>query len=124
MTPDGRYLLVAGNPGAYVLSAQRLEQGLPRPVVGVLAIPNELVGGEPIEVITSPDGRYAFVSVEDSDEIAVFDLHAAITHGFRPVRLRRARSCSAEPSWEWPSPPTGNGCTPRANALGAETREA
>ena len=82
MTPDGRYLLVAGKPGVYVLSAQRLEQGLPRPVVGVLAIPNELVGGEPIEVITSPDGRYAFVSVEDSDEIAVFDLHAAVTHGF------------------------------------------
>lgn len=82
MTPDGRYLLVAGRPGAYVLSAKRLEQGLPRPVVGVLAVPNAVVAGEPIEVITSPDGRYAFVSVEDSDEIAVFDLHAAIAHGF------------------------------------------
>ena len=82
MTPDGQYLLIAGNPGAYVLSAQRLEQGLPRPVVGVLTVPNAILGGEPIEVITSPNGRYAFVSVEDSDEIAVFDLHTAIIHDF------------------------------------------
>ena len=82
MTPDGQYLLIAGNPGAYVLSAQRLEQGLPRPIVGILTVPNAILGGEPIEVITSPDGRYAFVSVEDSDEIAVFDLHTAIIHDF------------------------------------------
>ena len=49
--------------------------------MGVLSIPGDVVR-DSIEVIASPDGRYAFVSVEDSDEVAVFNLRAALTRGF------------------------------------------
>jgi DNA-binding beta-propeller fold protein YncE len=82
LTADGRYLLLAGGQGAYVMSAQRAERGLSHPVLGRLSVPGRVVLG-PIEVTASPDGRYAFVSVEYSDEIAVFDLHAALVHHFR-----------------------------------------
>ena len=82
LTTDGHYLLAIGATGAYVLSVPGVEDGSPDPVVGTLSIPNELVDS-PIEVITSRDSRFAFVSIEFSDEIAVFDLRAAIAHEFR-----------------------------------------
>ena len=34
---------------------------------------------------TSPDGRFAFVSLEDSATIAVFNLQQALTRGFGPA---------------------------------------
>jgi DNA-binding beta-propeller fold protein YncE len=36
----------------------------------------------PIEVASSPDGHYAFVSIEYADKVAVYDLHAAIASHF------------------------------------------
>ena len=84
LTPDGRYLLVASQSGAVVISVARAEAGRPNAVVGRLTSPN---GFEAIEVAVSPDGRYAFVSLESSFKIAVFRLHQALTRGSsgRPI---------------------------------------
>jgi DNA-binding beta-propeller fold protein YncE len=81
LAPDGRYLLVASQSGAVVISVARAESGRPDAVVGTLTSPN---GFEAIEVAVSPDGRYAFVSLESSFKIAVFRLHQALTRGFGP----------------------------------------
>jgi DNA-binding beta-propeller fold protein YncE len=52
-------------------------------VLGTLTAPAPAHSGAgAIEVLTSPDGRYAFVSIEYGDEIAVFDLRAALASGF------------------------------------------
>lgn len=68
LTPDGRYLLVTSGNGAVVISVARAEDGQPRPVLGTLA-----AGGQDgaIETAVSPDGQLAFVSMEDSGDIAV-----------------------------------------------------
>jgi DNA-binding beta-propeller fold protein YncE len=79
LTPDGRYLLVAGGDGASVLSVARAEAGSQDPVVGTLSDPYATGA---IEVTVSRDGRYAFVSMEGSQAIAVFRLHQALTSGF------------------------------------------
>jgi DNA-binding beta-propeller fold protein YncE len=80
LTPGGRYLVGATNNGLAVLSVARLERGLPHPVLGTLAGPRHSSGG--IEAVVSPDGRYAFVSLEGSAEVAVFSLARALRSGF------------------------------------------
>jgi serine/threonine protein kinase/DNA-binding beta-propeller fold protein YncE len=84
VTADGRYLLVAAGSGAYVISIQRAEQGSPNPVVGNLTSPN---GKGSIQVVTSLDGRFAFVTLLGSNELAVFNLGAALTDGFGPANF-------------------------------------
>jgi len=80
LTRDGRYLLAADdNGGAAVISVSRAEQGGAGALLGTL---NDPAGSGAIEVTTSPDGRFAFVSLEDSDQIAVFNLEQALTKGF------------------------------------------
>jgi hypothetical protein len=85
VTHDGRELLVAdGEMGATVLSVARLESGAPDPLLGTLTGPQP--AGVPaleagaIEVATSLDDRFAFVSVEYGDEVAVYDLRAGFAH--------------------------------------------
>jgi DNA-binding beta-propeller fold protein YncE len=80
LTPDGRYLLAADSAaGAMVISVSRAESGGAGALVGTL-------GGGPaggaIEVAVSPDGRFAFVSLEDSASIAVYNLQQALAEGF------------------------------------------
>ncbi|MFY9654338.1 YncE family protein, partial [Trebonia sp.] len=41
--------------------------------------------GGAIEVAASPDGRFAFVTLEDSQRAAVFNLGAALSRGFGPA---------------------------------------
>jgi len=80
LTPDGRYLLAASNAGAVVLDIARAEQGAAAGVVlGTLRAPGEAGA---IEVAVSPDGTFAFVSEEDTDATAVFNLRLALTRGF------------------------------------------
>ena len=81
LTPDGRYLIVADDgSGAVVISVARAEQGSADAVLGTLSDPHGGVGA--IEVAVSPDGDYAFVTQEDSNRAAVFNLHRALTQGF------------------------------------------
>lgn len=52
----------------------------PGAVLGTLSAPGGAAGA--IEVATSPDGRFAFVTLEDARQAAVFDLSAALARGF------------------------------------------
>jgi DNA-binding beta-propeller fold protein YncE len=82
LSPDGRLLLVAdGATGAVVVSVQAAESGANGAVLGTLSASGTQFGGA-IEVAVSPDGRYAFVSLEGEHKIAVFNLTAALAHGF------------------------------------------
>jgi len=81
VTHDGRYLLAASGGGAAVISINAALSGAPDPVVGRL---NNPAGAGAAEVVLSPDDKYAFVTVQGNDELAVFNLHAALTQGFGP----------------------------------------
>ena len=100
MTGDGRYLLAADGSGAVVISVARAEQGTAGAVLGTLATPAAprdanrpgAVGGSDsgeadsedsaIEVAVSPDGRFAFVTLEYADVAVVFNLSRALNSGF------------------------------------------
>ena len=86
VTPDGKYLLVAWGPGAAVISVARAEAGTAGAVVGSLTVPAPTGSAGPpdgaAEVAVSPDSRFAFVTLEYSDEAAVFNLAGALGHGF------------------------------------------
>jgi len=93
LTHNGRYLLAAdGDDGAAVISVSRAERGSPAALLGTL---RSAGGSGAIEVVVSNDDRYAFVSLEDSAQIAVFDLAAALRDGFR--RAARVGTISVDP---------------------------
>jgi DNA-binding beta-propeller fold protein YncE len=86
LTHDGRYLLAADNEdGALVISVGRAEAGQADAQVGILG--NGTAGSGAIEVAVSPDDRFAFVSLEDSASIAVYNLQRALTKGFGAADL-------------------------------------
>ena len=84
VTPDGKYLLVAAGSGAVVISVARAEAGTAGAVLGSLAAPvqNGLAADTASQVAVSPDGRFAFVTLEYDHQAAVFNLAAALAHGF------------------------------------------
>ena len=82
LTNDGRYLLVADGSGAVVIDVARAEDGAAGAVLGTLSSP---AGRGAVEVAVSPDDRFAFVTLELSDSLAVFDLHKALASGFGPA---------------------------------------
>jgi DNA-binding beta-propeller fold protein YncE len=77
LTPDGRYLLVAATADTAVLDVAKLESGSPDPVAG--ALPS---GSGAIEVVTSPDGRFVFTSLEGASAVEVSNLARALSAGF------------------------------------------
>jgi DNA-binding beta-propeller fold protein YncE len=81
LTPDGRYLLAAGGPGAVVINVSEAENDAADPVVGTLSAPQ---GNGAIGVMTSPDGKYAFVTLQNTTTMAVFNLSEALSAGFGP----------------------------------------
>jgi len=97
ITGGGKYLLAADTNGAVVISVARAEQGSAGALLGTLSVPAGApgggsakpgpfgLGGGAIEVAASPDGRFAFVTLEDSQRAAVFDLGAALSRGFGPA---------------------------------------
>jgi DNA-binding beta-propeller fold protein YncE len=82
VTPGGRYLLIASGVGAVVVDVARAEAGDKGAVLGTLGEGSKQRFGGAIEVTTSRDGRYAFVSLEDTGQIAVYRLAAAIADRF------------------------------------------
>jgi DNA-binding beta-propeller fold protein YncE len=80
LSHDGRYLLLTDGGGPVVLSVSRAEKGVAHPVLGTLASPGGAGGA--IDLATSPDDQYAFVTLETRGVVAVFDLRAALARGF------------------------------------------
>jgi DNA-binding beta-propeller fold protein YncE len=79
ITPDGRYLLAGVGTGAVVIDTAAAEQGGANPIAGSLTAPGGS-GGDQVRI--TKDGRFAFITMEGSNGVAVFNLKAAIASGF------------------------------------------
>lgn len=94
LTPDGRLLLIAAGSGITVVDVDKARHPGMRAVVGNLqAVPANVGTGaldprSAIEVAITPNGRYAFVSLEYLGKVAVFDLRAARASGWKRSGLR------------------------------------
>ncbi len=84
LTHDGKYLLVAGNRGAQVISVAAAENGSAGADLGYLRSGS---GTGADQVAISPDDQFAFVSLQTSKDIGVFRLGDALAHGFGPANL-------------------------------------
>ncbi len=88
ITPDGKYLLAADGNGAVVISVARAESAAASAVLGTLSVPSgsgtrqDALSASAIEVATSTDGRYAFVTLEYDQQAAVFNLADAVSRRF------------------------------------------
>jgi serine/threonine-protein kinase len=82
LTHNQKYLLVTGHSGLTVFRVSDLEHGLSTPA-GVLASP----GRHAVQVAVSPDDRFAFVTLQYSHAVAVFNLGKALASGFGPADL-------------------------------------
>jgi DNA-binding beta-propeller fold protein YncE len=78
ITKDGKYLLLAAGSGAQVVNVLDAEQGS-AVVAGTLASPN---GRGAVQVQLSRDDRFAFVTLQSSGGVAVFNLHQALASNF------------------------------------------
>ena len=86
LTPNGRYLVAAEGSGAEVFSVARMED--PKGPSSKWALGTFSSRGQgAIETAVSPDGRFVFVSLEDSNELAVFNLARADRQGFSATDL-------------------------------------
>jgi serine/threonine protein kinase/DNA-binding beta-propeller fold protein YncE len=94
ITPDGKYLLAAANSGAYVISVPEAEAGDGGAVLGTLTSPH---GAGAAEIEVSPDNRYAFVTLQDSAGVAVFDLKKSLAGGFGQSGLVGVVPVGADP---------------------------
>ena len=72
---------MADGSGAVVIDVARAEGGAAGAVVGMLSSP---AGAGAAEVVLSADDRFAFVTLEISNSLAVFDLHKVLTTAFGP----------------------------------------
>jgi 6-phosphogluconolactonase (cycloisomerase 2 family) len=79
ITSNGKYVLAAANSGAYVISAGTAEDGDASAVLGTLTSPG---GHGAVGVSLSPDNRFAFITLQNSAEMAVFNLKKSIAGGF------------------------------------------
>jgi serine/threonine protein kinase len=77
-TKDGKYVLLAHGDGAQVLSVPDAEAGNVA-VVGTLHSPH---GRGAVQVTVSPDGNFAFVTLQKSGGMAVFNLQQALASNF------------------------------------------
>jgi DNA-binding beta-propeller fold protein YncE len=78
LTHNHKYLLVTSDGGLTVFRVKDLENGVTSPL-GTLYIPE---ARHPVEVAVSPNDKFAFVSIQSSQEVAVFDLARALATGF------------------------------------------
>jgi len=81
ISPNGKYLLAAAGSGAIVINVAVAEQGSSSPITGTLTSP---YGKGAVEVAISPNDKFAFVTLQDSADMVVFNLSSALTNGFGP----------------------------------------
>ncbi len=86
ISPNGHDLVAAGGSGASVFSVPRIEQPNAKPSSWLLGSFSSRGQGA-IEAAVSPDGDDVFVSLEDSDQLAVFNLKKAQRSGFGSADL-------------------------------------
>jgi DNA-binding beta-propeller fold protein YncE len=67
LTPDGHFLVVADGSGAVVISVMAAEEGTGGQVIGSLTSP---AGSGAVEVLITPDGKFAFVTLQSSARMA------------------------------------------------------
>ncbi len=79
LTHDGKYLITVLNSGAVVLDVAAAERGSSGAVVGTLS---SSFGSGAFGVTISPDDQFAFVTLQNSAALAVFNLKTALSHGF------------------------------------------
>jgi DNA-binding beta-propeller fold protein YncE len=79
ITSDGKYVLAAANSGAYVISAAAAEAGNANAVLGTLTSPG---GKGAVGVSISPNGDFAFITLQNSAEMAVFNLQKSVAGGY------------------------------------------
>jgi DNA-binding beta-propeller fold protein YncE len=79
LTPDGKYVLVAANNGIQVLDASGAESGASSINVGQLTVPGLSKDSRPIGVAVTPNGNFAFVSLQFANKVGVFNLGQALS---------------------------------------------
>jgi DNA-binding beta-propeller fold protein YncE len=86
LSPSGRILAAANTSGASIFSVSRMERLKSAPSSWLLG---SFVskGQGAIETAFSPDSDYVFVTLESSDQVAVFNLKKAERNGFEPSDL-------------------------------------
>jgi DNA-binding beta-propeller fold protein YncE/tRNA A-37 threonylcarbamoyl transferase component Bud32 len=94
LTQDQKYLLVASQSGLTVFGVSDLEHGLSTPL-GTLTSPG---GRHAVQVAVSPDDKYAFVTLQLSGHVAVFNLRRALKSGFGPADLTGLIPVPARPT--------------------------
>ncbi len=93
LTHDQKYLLVAGQSGLTVFRVSDLDHGLSTPL-GTLTSPG---GRHAVQVAVSPDDKYAFVTLQFSGHVAVFDLRRALAGHFGAAALTGLIPVAAQP---------------------------
>jgi DNA-binding beta-propeller fold protein YncE len=73
---------VADGSGAVVINVTAAEEGTGGQVVGSLTSP---AGSGAVEVLITSNGKFAFVTLQNSARMAVFNLGAGLAHGFGPA---------------------------------------
>jgi DNA-binding beta-propeller fold protein YncE len=86
VSPNGHVLAAANNNGASIFSLPRIDQTPSAP--GAWLLGTFVSGGQGgIETAFSADSAYLFVSLENSSELAVFNLKRALKDGFKASDL-------------------------------------
>jgi DNA-binding beta-propeller fold protein YncE len=78
LTPDGQFLLAAEGSGAVIINVAEAVEGAADPVFGTLTSPS---GSGAFDVLITADRDFAFVTLQNSAKMAVYNLTAALTQG-------------------------------------------
>ena len=79
LTPDGQFLVVADGSGAVVINVAAAEDDAADQMAGSLTSRS---GSGAVEVLISADGKFAFVTLQNSARMAVFNIGAGEAQGF------------------------------------------
>jgi len=82
LTHDGHFVVAAAGSGAVVINVAEAVDGAANPIMGSLTSPH---GSGAVEVLISADDKFAFVTLQSSAEMAVFNLRQGLTQGFSPA---------------------------------------